>query len=116
MKKIFAMILLLIFVFAATSCSGEDENPQHKEFCYTASSEQPYDLTENTRQYITGIFGDLTWVNDITNCESDFVFYIQDREIHYHSSCGTFNDYTNKKSSTVSSEQSAIINSMLGLE
>lgn len=115
MKKILSLFLLLAFILLA-ACSSENEKNQHKEFCYTASSEQPYDLTENTRQYITGIFGDLTWVNDITNCESDFVFYIQDREIHYHSSCGTFTDYTNKKSSTVSSEQSAIINSMLGLE
>ena len=115
MKKILSLFLLLAFILLA-ACSSENEKTQQKNFCYTASDEQSFAVTDNAKQYIISTLDDVVWSDNVPNCEGDFIFYIQDREIHYHSSCGTFNDYTNKKSSTLSHEQSAIINAMLGIE
>ena len=81
-------------------------------FCSTNGS-QTYELNSEDKQYITDILNNTSWVNSLTNCGSDFVFYIQKQEIQYHSECGTFKDCTNQRSITVLKEQRKFINAIL---
>lgn len=85
------------------------------EFCYSADGTQTYELSADDRQYVINLLNNASWIDDFSNCASDFIFYTQHQEIQYHSDCGTFNDYTNKRCTTVSEEQRNTINSMLGI-
>ena len=86
-----------------------------KQFCYSADGAQIYELIIDDKQYIVDLLNNASWINDLSNCDSDFIFYIQEQEIRYHSECGTFNNYTSNKSTTASQEQRATINAMLGV-
>lgn len=46
---------------------------------------------------------------------SDYFFHMQEQEIGYPCECGTFSDYTNLRSVTVSEEQRIAINAMQGV-
>jgi len=115
MKKLIAFLLALIFVLSLVGCSQEIYKLPHDQFCYSADDSQTYELNKNAKQYIIDLLNNASWINDLSNCNSDFVFYTQAQEIRYHSECGTFNDYTNQKSMAVSEEQRTAINTMLGI-
>lgn len=113
--KIISILICLSLLLCGCSMPNKTNELQHEQFCSSADGAQNYDLNSNDRLYIIDILNNASWVNDLTNCDSDFVFCTQKQKVRYHSECGTFNDYSNQKSTTVSEEQRAIINSMLGI-
>ena len=115
MKKLIALVLALVCVLGLVGCTSKTYELPHDKFCYSANSTQTYELSADDRQYIIDLLNSASWVNDLTNCGSDFVFYTQKQEVRYHSECGTFNDYMSKNSTTVSEEQRETINAMLGI-
>ncbi len=115
MKKLTVLVLTLFCVIGLFGCSDKTYELPHDQFCYSADSAQTYELNSDDKQYVIDLLNGASWVNDLSNCGSDFVFYTQKQEVRYHSECGTFNDYTNNKSTTVSEEQRATINAILGI-
>ncbi len=115
MKKLIALILIWLCIFGLTGCVSEAyELPQDK-FCYSADGAQTYELSADDMQYIIDLLNNASWVKGLSNCSGDVVFHTQKQEVGYHSECGTFNDYTSKKSMTVSKEHRDTINEMLGI-
>ena len=115
MKKLIALALVFAFVLGMVGCTSKTYELPNDKFCYSAYGTQTYELSADDKQYIINLLNNASWVNDLSNCGSDFVFYTQRQEVRYHSVCGTFNDYTNKKFTTVSEEQRYTINAMLGI-
>ncbi len=115
MKKLIVLVLALVCVLGPVGCTSKTYELPHDKFCYSVDGTQTYELSADDRQYIIDLLNNASWVNDLSNCGSDFIFYTQKQEVRYHSECGTFNDYTNKKSATVSEEQRDIINAMLDI-
>lgn len=115
MKKLIALVLLLLCVLGVVGCMSKTYELPHDQFCYSVDGAQAYELDSADKQYLIDLLNSASWVNELSSCDSDFVFYTQKQEVRYHSECGTFTDFTNKKSTTVSEEQRATINAMLGI-
>ena len=115
MKKLIALVSVFVIVWGMVGCTNKTDELPHDQFCYSADGSQTYELNNDDKQYVIDLLNNASWVNDLTNCASDFVFYTQKQEVRYHSECGTFNDYTNKRSTPVSEEQRDTINAMLGI-
>ncbi len=114
MKRIFASILAVITIFVLIGCAKPYALP-HDQFCYAVHAAQTVELSAEDKLYMIDVFNEASWTNDLSKCESDFIFYTQKQEIRYHAECGTFQDITNQKSMTVSEEQRAIIHTFLGI-
>ena len=115
MKKLLALVLSLVCVLGLVGCSQQTYKLPHDQFCYSMTTSQDIELSTEGKQYIIELLNNATWTNDLAKCANDFVFYTQKEEIHYHSECGTFNDITNQKMTTLSEEQCNTINAMLGI-
>ena len=115
MKKLIALVFVFVIVLGMVGCANKTYELPHDQFCYSADGSQTYELNNDDKQYVIDLLNNTSWANDLSNCSSDFVFYTQKQEVRYHSECGTFNDYTNNKAATVSEEQRATINAMLGI-
>ena len=113
MKKSLALVLALIFILPFVGCASKAYELPHDQFCYSIDNSQAVELKTADKKYIVNLLNDASWTNDLSNCGSEFVFYTQKQEIRYHSECGTFNDITNKKSTTVTEEQRIAINTIL---
>ena len=56
------------------------------------------------------------WGYDVTNCGHDYEFILGNKTIRYHSECGTFIDINKKRHKSMSEEEQALINEILGVE
>ena len=115
MKKLMVFVLVSVITLSMVGCANKKYELPHDQCCYSADGSQIYELNNGDMQYVIDILNNASWVNDLGNCCSEFVFYTQKQEVRYHSVCGTFNDYTNKRCTTISEEQRATINKMLGI-
>ena len=115
MKKIITSLFVLICVLGLVGCNQETYKLPHDQFCYTETDSQAVEIFNDGKQYIIDLLNNATWINDLGECENDYVFYTQKQELRYHSECGTFNDVTNQKSTTLSEEQRVSVNAYLGL-
>ena len=119
MKKLIALILSLIFVFALSGCT-DNTNKTYKlpddQFCYSIENSQTVELKRKDKNYIVDLLNEATWENGGYNCGYDFFFYTQEQELRYQSTCGVFEDLTNVKCTSVSEEQRIAINAMLGVD
>ena len=111
---LFAILAFLILVLAS-GCGKTYELPWD-QFCIKIDGSKEIVLSTEDKSFIIDLLNKGNWVSDLTECDSDFVFYTQKQEVRYHSECGTFNDYTNKRSFTVSEEQRQRINEILNVE
>ncbi len=116
MKKCIVLVLTVIVVLGFAGCGGNTYELPHDQFCYSVDLSAVIELETEDKSYIVDLLNEASWVNDLSNCDSDFVFYTQNQEVSYHSECGTFNDITNKKSMTVSEEERVAINTALGVK
>lgn len=116
MKKLITFVLLFVSILSLVGCTSKEYQLPHDQFCYSADGTITYELSDDDQQYIIDLLNDAVWINAGTNCVSDFVFYTQKQEIRYSSKSGTFNDYTNKRSTTLSEEQRIMVNTMLGID
>lgn len=114
MKKLIVFALVLACLLCFVGCGKLTYKLPHDQFCYSVESNQPYELSYEDKQYIIDILNSATWINGMTNCYSEIVFYTQEQEVRY-SSCGVFSDYTNKVFVTVSDEQRDTLNEMLNI-
>ena len=74
------------------------------------------DMTKEFHEKTLDILNGGTWINEVTKCASDYEFETKSEKIRYHSECGTFIDVTNRCSLSLSDEQQAEINRMLGVK
>lgn len=115
MKKLLSIVLVITFILYLVGCSGKTYELPHDQFCYLVDKSQVIELNVSDKEHIVDILNNASWINDITNCGCDYVFYTQKQEVRYHSECGTFIDITNKKSTTVSDGERSVINTALGI-
>ncbi|MBO4413787.1 MAG: hypothetical protein J5830_03690 [Clostridia bacterium] len=115
-RVIITALLCVLMLFTAAGCGKTYERPWD-QFCFELEGELDVNkevaLSSEDIEYILGILNNGTWINDLSNCGCDYVFYTAKQEVRYHSECGTFNDYTNKKSMKVTEEQRQKINGIL---
>ena len=110
MKKILALCLTVIVlsIFLLTSCGVNNYKPISLKYQNTVGA--AYDDEEH-RKFLMDILNNGRWHNDVAKCECDYTVIMKnDREIAYHSECGTFIDYDFGKSLTVSEEERMKLN------
>lgn len=117
MKRFFILSLLLCFIFIGlVGCEKTYEIP-YDQFCFYIGEKGEFSLgislSLSEKKDIIQILNNGRWENDLTNCACNFKFYTQKQTVAYHTECGTFNDYTNQKSMTISEEQRQKINTIL---
>ena len=116
-RAIITVLALVILLLTVAGCGKTYEKPWD-QFCFQLREgeldvNKEIALSSEDTEYILSIMNSGKWINDLSNCGCDFVFYTSKQEVRYHSECGTFNDYTNKRSMTVTEEQRQKINSIL---
>lgn len=116
MKRLTAVFLSIVFILSLVGCTKTTYKLPHDQFCYLLDGSQSVEIRTEDRQYIIDLLNDASWVDSLTNCACDFIFYTQAQEVRYHAECGTFNDCTNQRSTTVTEEQRAAINQILGID
>ena len=110
MKKLLALCVMLIVLSASllTSCSINNYKPisiKHQNSDYAAYGDGEH------KTFLVDLLNNSKWHNDIAKCECDYTVVMKnDREIFYHSECGTFIDYDFDKSLTVSEEDRVKLN------
>ena len=98
MKKVIALCLMIVVLVISvlTSCSINNYKPiciKYQNFDYAACGEA----------FLTNLLNNSKWHNDVAKCECDYTIRMEnEREIFYHSECGTFIDYDFNKSLTIS--------------
>ena len=107
-------IIAFLMLALASGCGKTYELPLD-QFCIKIEGNKEIVLSAEDKNFIIDILNKGSWVSDMTECDSDYVFFTQKQEVRYHSACGSFNDYTNKRSFTVSEEQRQRINEMLNV-
>ena len=110
MKKFLALglILIVLSTFLLTSCSVNNYKPISLK--YQNSNYAAYTDGES-KSFLVDLLNNSKWHNDVAKCDCDYTIIMKnDREIFYHSECGTFIDYDFDKSLTVSEEDRIKLN------
>ena len=115
MKKIIALLLLLIISLSLFGCKVKKYQSSWDGFCYIVSGNYHLDkkLESGGAGYILDILNSGVWETGTLDCDYDFCFSTMKEQIYYHSLCGTFNDVTNGIILKVTEEQRLKINSFL---
>lgn len=105
MKKLLALCLTIILsISLLTSCSTNKYKP-------IAIKYQNSDYAACAEIFLVNLLNNSKWHNDVAKCDCDYTIIMKnDREIFYHSECGTFIDYDFDKSLTVSEEDRVNLN------
>ena len=109
MKKITVLSLMSILVAMSllTSCTVNYKPIalKYQNFDYAAYTDG------EPKTFLLDLLNNSKWHNAVANCECDYtVMMTNQREIFYHSECGTFIDYDFDKSLTVSEEDRVKLN------
>lgn len=115
MKKIIALLLLLIISLSLFGCKAKKYQSSWDGFCYTFYNghEGSKKLEYGGSGYILDILNSGAWEVGSFDCDYDFNFTTWNEEIYYHSLCGTFHDVTNGIILKVTEEQRLKVNSFL---
>ena len=106
MKKIIVLCLesILLSIFILTSCSTNN----YKPICIKY---QNSDYAAYGEAFLTNLLNNSKWHNDVAKCECDYTIHMKnEREIFYHSECGTFIDYDFNRSLTIREEDRVKLN------
>lgn len=77
------------------------------------TDEAAKELSQEDTAAISDVLSEGDWIDDLTKCEGDCVITTADGDVfYYHSACGTFNDNKNYRSLSTT-EEMALINSVL---
>lgn len=114
-KTVLKVSVLCMLLLLLAGCSQKTEYSQDIS-CVIPSLNKEVSLSESDKKYIASVLNGAAWTDGFTDCILDYIFKIQKEEIRYHSSCGTFNDYTNKRYLTVAEEQRQKINDILNVK
>lgn len=101
MKKIvLCLVSIVLSIFVLFSCSINNYKPISIK--YQNSSYAQYTDGE-PKIFLINLLNNSKWINDVANCGCDYTIIMKnDKEIYYHSECGTFIDYDFNKSLTIS--------------
>lgn len=113
MKKLTVWVCAFVYLLGLTDCNRLPYRLSEGQFCYSTGTSEEAVLTSEEQQYIIDLLNNASWKKDSSNCDSDYIFYTQKREVHYHSLCGTFHDIKSKKSTALSPEQRTKVNALL---
>jgi hypothetical protein len=99
---------VVLAISLLTSCSVNNYKPislKYQDTDYAA-------YTDGERKiFLLDLLNNSKWHNDVAKCDCDYTVMMRnDREIFYHSECGTFIDYDLEKSLTVSEEDKHTLN------
>ena len=96
MKKLVALCLTAVLCLCCLSSCGTNN---YKTICI---KHQNSDYAAYGEAFLNNLLNNSKWHNDVAKCECDYTIRMEnDREIFYHSECGTFIDYDINKSLTV---------------
>jgi len=116
MKKLLAILLCLCSLFVFASCGNKEYELPWDHFCYTAEENSSVvELEGKDKNYIIDLLNDAKWTNDLAKCPADYKFYTKKQEVGYNAESGVFNDYTGKKSTTLSEVNRVRVNDILGV-
>ena len=115
MKKII-VIITLVYIFSVTGCGKKYEGPLScMSYIGNEGTVVFIDMTKDVHKEILAVLNGGHWYNDVSKCEPDYSFETKNETIYYHADCGTFNDATNKCYMTLSEDEKARINQLLGV-
>ena len=108
MKRLLALCLTIVLsVSLFTSCSIS----KYKPICIKYQSSDYAAYGDEHGSFLFNLLNDSQWHNEVAKCDCDYTIIMKnDREIFYHSECGTFIDYDFNKSLTVSEEDKLALN------
>ena len=115
MKRIFISILILLVILGLTGCALKIYKLPQEGFCYTTYEREEIELSQEEQEYIIDLLNDGKWYSGIAKCDSDVNFYPNGFKLGYCAESGVFNDFTLKRSLSISDEARDIINEYLGL-
>ena len=115
MKTTVLKVSVLCVLLLLAGCSQKTEYSQDIS-CVIPSLNKEVSLSESDKEYIASVLNSTTWSDGFTDCIFDYIFKTQKEEIRYSSSCGTFNDYTNKRYLILGEDQRQKINDILNVE
>ena len=115
MKKCLAFLFVLLTLIPLCGCAERTYELAWDGFCYVPGEpyEEAVELGPKDKNDIIDILNNATWYGDLAKCPADFIFVTQKQRIHYNCESGVFNDITGGKSTTLSVEDRAKINSIL---
>ncbi len=110
MKRLLALSLTLIVlsICLLTSCSVNN----YKPICLKYQNSDYAAYTDGEpKSFLVNLLNNSKWHSDTAKCDCDYTVMMRNqREIFYHSECGTFIDYDFNKSLTVSEEDRVKLN------
>ena len=115
MKRIFISILILLVILGLTGCALKIYKLPQEGFCYTTYEREEIELSQEEQEYIIDLLNDGKWYSGIAKCDSDVNFYPNGFKLGYCAESGVFNDFTLKRSLSISDDARDIINEYLGL-
>lgn len=115
MKKILVLTLTALVILGLTGCVLKVYKLPQEGFCYTAYEREEIELSKEEQEYIINLLNDGKWYPNIAKCDSDVNFYPNGFKLGYCAESGVFNDFTLKRSLSISDDARDIINEYLGL-
>ncbi len=122
MKRIVMFVLTMGLMLGLVGCGEKRyEAAWDEPFCVGiafSQEESPkgVEIGAGDKRDILEIMNEADWIDEMTNCGCDFVFYTKYAEVRYHSACGTFVDYTGKRAAILSEEECDRLSAILGIE
>ena len=107
MKKLIALVLVLVYALGLVSCNNsknQSGNEESNDCIKVWSMGADYEAdTEQSNTYRI-IWGNLDWTEGADPTRYNYIFFDGDTSIYYDSGEGIFYDMTNKRHATLSEE------------
>lgn len=116
MKKIFILTLALLLILGLTGCVLKIYKLPQEGFCYYAHGGDEIELSQEAQEFIINLLNDGKWYPDIAKCDSDVNFYPKGFKLGYCAESGVINDFTLKRSLTLSEIERLLLNGYLLVE
>ena len=119
MKKLIALVLALVCVLGLVGCNNDNQQKQEDKKANTHTLKVTensvgeigretfnlsVEITEEDANTLSEIINGGTWMEELTECESDCVINLKGHWSHYNSESGILNKYNVKDMSVYSSK------------
>ncbi len=112
MKKIVSIFVFVLLILNLSSCFLFKRYSAPVE-CLKTETGESVELTEEEQKIILDVIDEGKWTYDIVKCLCDYKFTFENGEMSYHSECGHFVDYKNRRTLSISNENKEKINAIL---
>lgn len=116
MKKICILTLTLLLILGLTGCVLKIYKLPQEGFCYYAHGGDEIELSQEAKEYIINLLNNGDWYPGIAKFDSDVNFYPNGFKLGYCVESGVFNDFTLKRSLTLSEIERLLLNGYLLVE